>query len=150
MAALDDMLQALRARCGFEPAEMSTKGQFRALARVTQPANWAIVRRLIHDASTEGVSWTYDISQLYFLKVKVKGAQEVKGWRLILSSKDLEATYTEIAQLITKAPAAKVSVDEVLLPGGGYHRVPGKNGGGVSFTGEGGGKPAFEFFVGRR
>ena len=145
MSAIEDMVSVLRNRCGFEPAEMSHSKDLRILARIANLDNWRVILHRIKVAELKN-TWTLDISQLYFLKTKNERAPIVKGWRLILRADNPEEACKQIAAAAQSAPAARVMIDEIPLPGGGAHRnYTGAGKGAAALSGSGSSGPALHF-----
>lgn len=146
-AAIDNMVAALRAKCGFDPAELNATSQLRILARVTSVDNWRVVMQRLKAAELKR-TWSLDLSQLYFLKTQNERAPLVKGWRVILKADDLPAACEDITRIVQNAPVARVTLDEVVLPGGGVHRnYSTANGKGAQMiSGGGSGGPALGLF----
>jgi hypothetical protein len=121
MSAIDDMINVLRSRCGFEPAEVNSEKQVRILARIANTDNWRVVMQKIKALELTN-TWTVDISKLFFLKTKNPKAPLIFGWRLIIKADNIEEACTQIATAVKNAPTARVTVDEIDLVGGGFHR----------------------------
>lgn len=148
MAAIEQFLNALKSRCGFEPADVSSGNQLRVLARVGNADNWRLIMHRLKVLELQS-SWTIDISQVYFLKTKNKKAPLVKGWRIIVKADDLDKACTLLRDAVMKAPTARVTVeDEFPLPGGGIHRTynTSRGKGAMPTSSGGGGIPSHSLF----
>jgi len=121
MRALEELLQALKVKCGFDAVEVNTKGQVRLVARVSNLRNWVILMQRMRVLELDR-PWTLDLSQTYFLRTPSKKAAMVKAWRVILKAADQDAACRDLIKLVKDAPTARPTVDEMPLPGGGAHR----------------------------
>ncbi|MFZ1075564.1 MAG: hypothetical protein WAN50_04295 [Minisyncoccia bacterium] len=142
------MINLLRARCLLQPHDVTRNDpQICIKARIDGVANLCVLMQKIKAAELKA-PWTIDISQYYELRTQHEGSRLGKRWRLILRSKDLEDACRQIIRVIQSAPAARVTVDEIPLPGGGAHRAynSGRGKGVHEVTGGGAGGPSLEYF----
>jgi hypothetical protein len=104
MAALPELLAALKVKTGFEPvqqAEVGGKAYLHGRIRGQTIANMLVVtHRLLLQART--ATWNIDVSQVYSLK----NGQLVKGWRIVVDSNDMGSALDQIVQIVRGAPEA--------------------------------------------
>lgn len=126
MSELQDILNALNNKSGFELIEHSVKtDQLRLIGRIPDDAtkqnihNWLLVTKsLLLAGQDEGLPWSVDISKQYFLKGLRGQEKVVYGHRLIIQCKDVAEHFGSITQTILGAKqAASGEVTSFPLPG---------------------------------
>ena len=125
MSSLQDVLNALHAKAGFELIEHSVKtDQLRLIGRIPQDEtrqninNWLLVIDSFLNAVEEGAKWSVDISKQYFRKGPQGQRKVVYAHRVIIQCKDVAEVYGEIVAVITGSKQAVTSeVTSFPLPG---------------------------------
>jgi hypothetical protein len=127
----------LRAKCGFEVADVTTsETTARFLGRLPKDrqGDWLLViHRLLLDGAKR--SWKIDISKSYFLR----GGKLVYGWRLILQGGQPVSMLEDAINSVVAAPqTARAEITSAPLVGASIYRTQEIDGKGV---GAGGGLP---------
>jgi len=110
---LEDLVQLLRARAGYETVNHQlSPNQLRLLGRVRKPAvdGWLLVVRNLVMAEAP---WHIDISRHYF----PRGGKLVYAWRIILQGESVEQHFHHVAQTVANSPRAHTIIEEQALPG---------------------------------
>ena len=121
MPSPDIIIAALRKRAGYEAVSQNeTATQLRFLGRLLPDRggqgadNWKTLMHFLNAAMKER-TWTVDISKYFFNKEET--GLLVFAWRIIFQGENLAQHYTDIANVIAKAPNAARELTEMPLAG---------------------------------
>lgn len=114
--SMDALIMALSRR-GYETRQKSTtsNNQVRLMGRVdvNQTRGWLVVAHYLIKSAKQMPWFSVDISKSYI----DRNDRLMFGWRIILQGEDIVDNLDKVAQVIERAPRARVELEEQILPG---------------------------------